>query len=179
MCASVVAFFAVQKFCGCSKVVEYDKDMKQLTVWYEGKHICTPKPDTKSMKNYFDTLPFKSSLRLTHTELKKDCMQFFLSTGQIDKAMEVACMLKDPHLIEKMHFLQLGGNISNYVEDIAVAFSCIGDIKKELEKYDKYFIWKYNCGKMNGGDTFIFKTSKHHLETALKMDPDKRPLSGK
>ena len=172
-------FFAVQKFCGCSKVVEYDKDTKQLTVWYEGKHICTPKPDTKSMKNYFDTLPFKSSLHLAHTELKNDCMRFFLSTGQIDKAMEVARMLKDPHLIEKMHFLQPGGNISNYAEDIAMAFSCIGDIKKELDRYDKYFIWKYNCSKMNGGDTFIFKTSKHHLETALKMDPDKHPLSGK
>ena len=105
-------FFAVQKFCGCSKVVEYDKDTKQLTVWYKGKHICTPKPDTKLMRNYFDTLPFKSSLRLTHTELKNNCMRFFLSTGQVDKAMEVAHMLKDPHLIEKMRFLQPGGNIS-------------------------------------------------------------------
>ena len=81
-------------------------------------------------------------------------------------------MLKDPHLIEKMRFLQPGCNISNYAEDIAVAFSCIGDIKKERDKYDKYFVWKYNCGKTNGGDTFIFKTSKHHLETVLKMDPE-------
>ena len=141
-------FFAVQKYCGCTKMVEYNNDTKELTMWYEGKHICTPKPDTKSMKNYFDTLPFKSSLWLTPTVLKNDCMQFFLSTGQIDKAMEVACMLKDP--IEKMCFKQLGGggNISNYAEDIAVAFSCVGDIKKELDKYDRYFTFHYFT---NGG----------------------------
>ena len=172
-------FFAVQKYCGCYKAIEYDKVTKEVSVWYIGEHICTPKPDTQAMKNYFDTLPFKSSMRLTHSELRNDCMRFFLSTGQVDKAMEVARMLKDPHLIEKMRFLEPGGNISDYAEDIAVAFSCIGDIKKELDKYDKYFVWKYNCGKTNGGDTFVFKTSKHHLETALKMDPTKRPLNGK
>ena len=172
-------FFAVQKYCGCYKAIEYNKETKEVSVWYIGEHICTPKPDTQKMKNYFDTLPFKSSMRLTHSELRNDCMRFFLSTGQVDKAMEVALMLKDPHLIEKMRFLEPGGNISDYAEDIAVAFSCIGDIKKELDKYDKYFVWKYNCGKTNGGDTFVFKTSKHHLETALKMDPTKRPLNGK
>ena len=69
MCESIVGFLLCRSF-----VVEYDKDTKQFTVWYKGKHVCTPKPDMKSMKNYFDTLLFKSILRLTHTELKNDCM---------------------------------------------------------------------------------------------------------
>ena len=55
-------FFAVQKYCGCYKVIEYDKVTKEVSVWYIGEHICTPKPDTQAMKNYFDTLPFKSSM---------------------------------------------------------------------------------------------------------------------
>ena len=55
----------------------------------------------------------------------------------------------------------------------------IGDIKAELDKWDKYYVWAYNCGKTNGGDTFVFKTSQHHLETGLKMDAEMRPLDGK
>ena len=172
-------YYAVQIHCGCKKIIEYDNDTKELTVWYEGEHNCTPKPDTKAKMNYLESLPLKSSLRLTYGEMKNDCMRYFLSSGQYEKAMEVALKLNDPHLIEKMRFIQPGGNISDYAEDIAVAFSCIGDIKKELDKWDKYYIWAYNCGKTNGGDTFVFKTSKHHLETALKMDGNMRPLNGK
>ena len=150
------SYYAVQIHCGCKKLVEYDIDAKELTVWYEGDHNCTPKPDMNAMKNFFNALPLKSSLRLTHTELRNDCMRYFMSTGQYDKAMEVALMLNNPQLIERMRFIQPGANISNYAEDLAVTFSCIDDIKKEMDKFDKYFIWAYNCGKTNGGDTYIY-----------------------
>ena len=102
-----------------------------------------------------------------------------MSRGEYEKAMEVAMNLNDPHLIEKMHFVTPGSNISNYAEDIAVVFGMIGEIKAALDKWDKYYIWSYNCGKTNGGDTYVFKTLQHHLETALKMDSNLRPLDGK
>ena len=55
----------------------------------------------------------------------------------------------------------------------------IADIKQEFDKYDKYLIYCIHCGKTSGGESHIFKTSKHHLETALKMDIKRTPLSGK
>ena len=95
-----------------------------------------------------------------------------MSRGEITKAMEVTMNMKDPHLVEHMRYMAPGTNISNYAEDIAVVFGMIGDIKAELDKWDKYYVWAYNCGKTNGGNTFVFKTSQHHLKTALKMDAE-------
>ena len=173
-------YYAVQIHCGCKKTADYNLDTKEITVFYEGEHNCTPKPDIKSKINFFENLPLRSSLRLTHTELRNDCMRYFVSKGEYDKAMEVALNLNDPHLIERMRYITPGSrNISNYAEDIAVVFGMIGEIKAALDKWDKYYIWAYNCGKTNGGDTYVFKTSQHHLETALKMDASIRPLNGK
>ena len=36
-----------------------------------------------------------------------------------------------------------------------------------------------NCGKTSNGDTYVFKTSRHHLEMALRMDASYKPLNGK
>ena len=95
-----------------------------------------------------------------------------MSRGEITKAMEVTMNMNDPHLVELMRYMAPGTNISNYAEDIAIVFGMIGDIKAELDKWDKYYVWAYNCGKTNGGNTFVFKMSQHHLETALKMDAE-------
>ena len=93
--------------------------------------------------------------------------------------MEVARLMDDDVLLEKMRYMRPGPMTSDYCEDIAVAFSNIADLKKETDKYDKFLIYKMNCGKTNGGPSYVFKTSKHHLETALKMDGTRRSIRGK
>ena len=37
-------YYAHKKYCGCLKVTEYDKDAGLLTIYHQGKHICTAKP---------------------------------------------------------------------------------------------------------------------------------------
>ena len=51
-------YYAIRVYCGCKKVTEYDFDTKEITVWYEGDHNCTPKPNVKSKINFFENLPF-------------------------------------------------------------------------------------------------------------------------
>ena len=172
-------YYAVQIFCGCRKVTEFDKEKNKLDVWYEGSHNCTPKPDMINKCNYFETLPLRRDLWLTPTELRNDCVRFFMTTKQYKKALEVACMLNNKDELERMRFLQPGGKATHYCSDIKEAFEIIKQLKKELDPLDKYWIYAFNCGETSSADSYVFKTSKHHLETALKMDPEHFPLSGK
>ena len=106
-------------------------------------------------------------------------MRFFFSEGNIEKAREVAMKLNDTMRLENLRYVTPGTQSKNYPEDIAVLFSLMDDIKQEFDKHDKYLIYCIHCGKTSGGESHIFKTSKHHLETALKMDIKQTPLSGK
>ena len=172
-------YYAVQIYCGCKKLTEYDPSTKELSVWYEGEHNCIPKPDVQTKQNFLKTLPLNVNLRLTPREMKNDCMRYFFTTGQIEKAMEVARLMDDNVLLEKMRYMKPGPMTSDYAEDIAVAFSNIADLKEETDKYDKFLIYRFNCGKTNGGSSFVFKTSRHHLDMALKMDPTRCTINGK
>ena len=172
-------YYATQIFCGCIKVTEYDPIKKELSVVYEGEHICTPKPDLITKRNFFEQLPVRRNLRLAPQEVRNDAMRYYFATGQWEKGFEVALHMKNPELIEKLRFVIPGDRLVNFPDDEAILFSNISDIKEEADKWDKFLIYKINCSKTNGGTSFVFKTSKHHLETAVKMDASQRPLRGK
>ena len=106
-------------------------------------------------------------------------MHFYFGQGNIVKAKEVAMAMNDTTCLEKMRYVTPGVKTTNHPEDIAVVFSLISDIKEEFDEYDKYLIYRIHCGKTSGGESYNFKTSKHHLETALKMDINQMPLNGK
>ena len=172
-------YYAVQIYCECFKVTEYNHNTKELDVWYKGKHICVLKPDVVNKRNFFEILPLNHNILHTPQEICNNCMHFFFSQGNIEKAQEVAMKFNDTTQLEKLWYVTPGTQSKNYPEDIAVLCSLIDDIKQEFDKYDKYLIYHIHCGKTSGGELHIFKTSKHHLETALKMDTKQTPLSGK
>ena len=61
--------YAVEIFCGCVKVTEYDYDTNELTIWYQGDHICVPKPDIMTKRNFFETLPLSWNICLMPQEI--------------------------------------------------------------------------------------------------------------
>ena len=93
-----------------------------------------------------------------------------MSAGEVDKAKEVTLLLDNHDELEKIRYLQPGGKKTHYCVTLATAFEVMGKIKKELNKVDKYLIWSMNCGKTSDGDTYVFKTSRHHLDMVLDMD---------
>ena len=105
-------------------------------------------------------------------------MCYYFATGEWEKGWEVALHMKNPELIEKLRFIIPGDKLINFPDDEVILFSNIADIKEEADKWDKYLIYKINCAKTNGGTSFVFKSSKHHMETAVKMDADQHPLQG-
>ena len=179
-CCHSCWYYAVHTHCDCKKVTEYNSETKELYVWYEGEHICMPKPNEQTKQNFFESLPLSCNLCLTPHDIRDDCMCYFLSRGNVEKVKEVALHLNNTEALEKLHYVTPGSSTSfRYPEDIAILFSHTADIKSETDKWDKYLIYHIHCGKTSSGGSYIFKMSKHHLETALKMDWNQWPLNGK
>ena len=51
--------------------------------------------------------------------------------------------------------------------------------EKEADTIDTNLIYALNCGAINAGPTYVFKTSRYVLDTAVKMDINRKPVKGK
>ena len=127
-------YYAVQIFCGCRKYTEFDKVTKHLDVWYEGKHNCVPKPDKLNKRNFFELLPLSRDLRSTPHEFRNDCVRYFVSIGEVEKAKEVALLLDNGDELEKMRYLLPDGKRTHYCPNLTVAFEVVKKIKNNLTK---------------------------------------------
>ena len=165
--------------CGALKNTEYDYETGTLTVWYEGKHNCIVKPDLETKENFLWNLPLDETLRATPRELKIDLIKMYLAEDNINKAVEISRLMDDNTIIEKMRYMTAAPLPTPLNEDIFEAFKNISTLKKTTDKKDKYLIYAMNCKEINGGESYVFKTSAHHLRTAYKMDPTKKTVRGK
>ena len=52
-------------------------------------------------------------------------------------------------------------------------------LKEDADKVDTNLIYAINCGAINSGPTYVFKTSWYALETAVKMDATCKTVRGK
>ena len=59
------------------------------------------------------------------------------------------------------------------------AFRNLAKIKEEADTIDTNLIYALNCGAINAGPTYVFKTSRYALDTAVKMDINRKPVKGK
>ena len=126
-------YYAVQIFCGCVKVTEYNYDTNELTVWYEGDHICTLKPDIMTKRNFFESLPLsRKHTANTTRKFEMIACAFYVGQGKILKAKEVAMAMNDTSRLEKMRYVTPGVQHTSNPEDIAVVFSLISNIKKQF-----------------------------------------------
>ena len=179
MCANHVATMLCGFIVVVKKLLSIIQLQKKLDVYYEGNHICTPKPDVLTKCNFFERLPIRRNLRLAPQEVRNDAMQYYFLTKQWEKGLEVALHMNDPALIEKLRYILPGHKKFNFPDDEAILFSNIADIKKQADKWDKFLIYKINCEKTNGGTSYVFKISEHHLEMVVKMDATQRTVRGK
>ena len=63
-------------------------------------------------------------------------------------------------------------------ENEANSFTNIVQLCKTTQKKDKILIYSMNCREINDKPSYVFKTSKHNLDLALSMDPDRKTVSG-
>ena len=89
---------------------------------------------------------------------------------KISEAIAVTQKMDDTSLLEKMRYMSKDADTCKGQEDDIEAFRNLKTLKEDADKIDTNLIYAMNCGVINSGPTYVFKTSWYTLETAVKMD---------
>ncbi len=100
ICKSCV-YYAKGIYCGCYKVTEFDLYQDKLIVYHKGSHICNVKFDASTRKQFIEEhLNFATHQK--PEELQFDIMSYYLSQGDMEKALKAARMLNDRKMVEQL-----------------------------------------------------------------------------
>ena len=166
-------YYVKREYCGALKALEYDETTSVLTVFHQGIHKCTLKPEIQSTLSWAKQEMVNRDLCKTPKEWKIDLMGYYLAKGEVEKSSEVAEKLNDPQVFDKLcYMVKEGGCKQSSKESTVDAFKNIRTLKETTDKKDLFNIYKINCSDINGEPSFVFKTSRKALELALKMDPN-------
>ena len=111
--------FVQRRQCNAQKVTEFDCQDNILTIYHQGKHTCTPKPDLDEQRQvaaekHKEMPPLNLELRNTPREFQIDLIGWYVATGQLDKARELAELLSHKCLLEQIKY----GDLDGIVHDI-------------------------------------------------------------
>ena len=87
--------------------------------------------------------------------------------------------MDDTSLLEKMRYMSKEANTCKGTEDDIEAFRNLKTLKQDADKVDTNLIYAMNCGEINSGETYVFKTSHYSLELATKMDATRKTVRGR
>ena len=105
--------------CNARKVTEFDCQDNILTIYHQGKHTCTPKPDFDEQRQVAaekckEMPPLNLEVRNTPREFQMDLIGWYVATGQLDKARELAELLSHKRFLEQIKY----GDLDGIVRDI-------------------------------------------------------------
>ena len=115
----------------------------------------------------------------TPAEARRQVIKNLLAKGKVAEAVRVSRKMDDTSLLEKMRYMSKEANTCKGIEDEVEAFKNLRTLRMDANKVDNYLIYKMNCGAINTGDTYIFKTSRYALEVEAKMDVNRKTTRGK
>ena len=98
-------YYAKREYCGALEALEYDQTTSVLTVFHQGIHKCTLKPEIQSTLNWAEEEMVNRDLCKTPKEWKIDLMGYYLAKGEVEKASEVAEKLNDPQVFDKLRYM--------------------------------------------------------------------------
>ena len=98
---------------------------------------------------------------------------------KISEAIAVTRKMDNTSLLKKMCYISKDADTCKGQEDDIEAFQNLKTLKEDADKVDTNLIYVMNCGAINSGPTYVFKTSQYALETAVKMDATCKTVRGK
>ena len=164
-------YVATRIYCGCVKVVEFNKNTEFLTYYHQGDHICAVKPNVKERRKALDTLPLPLTGFTKPVKYMKDIIYHHIDNEDYDTAIDVSDSLSQEDVIAQIKKLKKHPNRSIHRNDELDSFSHINHIQKSLLKSDKdrYLVYKWECRLMGHNASYVFKTSAISLKIAGMM----------
>ena len=172
-------YYVYRVYCGVRKIIEFDREANMMTVIYEGKHNCRPKPNRRKKLDEIRNITKNDSSVRTPADARRQVIKNLLAKGKVAEAVRVSRQMDDTSLLEKMRYMSKEANTCKGIEDEIEAFKNLRTLRLDANKVDNYLIYKMNCGAINTGDTYIFKTCRYALEVAAKMDINRITKHGK
>ena len=115
-------YFAARAHCGVKKLIEYDQSTKLMTIIYEGKHNCIPKPNLKKKENFLRNIIQKDKSACTPEEARHIIIKDLLAKGKLKQAVEMTREMDDTALLEKMCYASKDIKLTTGPEDEIEAF---------------------------------------------------------
>ena len=172
-------YYVYRAYCGVKKIIEYDREANMMTVIYDGEHNCRPKPNRRKKFDEIRNITKNDSSVRTPADARRQVIKNLLAKGRLAEAVRVSRQMDDTSLLEKMRYMSKEANTCKGIEDEVEAFKNLRTLRLDANKVDNYLIYKMNCGAINTGDTYIFKTCRYALEVAAKMDENRLTTRGK
>ena len=162
---------AERAYCGCIKVVEYDRDRQTLRYEHQGTHICLLKPNVQERRRALESLPIPMSGSTKAKTFMQDCVRHMFENGQVKEAFKLCDDVCEADVVAKIKQLRDYPNKSVNRQDIIDSFGHIAHFQDSIinSDHDKYLLWKWECKELNGKGTYVFKTSELSIQIALKM----------
>ena len=162
---------AACEYCGCVKVVEFDKNTEILTYYHQGNHICSVKPNVCERRKSLENLPIPITGYTKPTKYMKECMQYYIDQEDNDVGFDVSELVCQDDVIAQIKKMKKHPNRQLHCSDVLESFSHINWIQQSLLKSDKdkYLIYKWECMLMGGKASYVFKTSGVSVKIAAMM----------
>ena len=152
--------------CKARKLIEYNYSTKCLYVYHIGTHSCKPSPLDVEVRSQVKERIETMDGRMKPRELQMHRIAVNLANRWDWEGAETeATMFQD-----RPHIRKVQREIVGITFPDGDSFDAVGDLKRKTDQRDPFFIYKANNGKLNGGQDWVFKTSKLMVQIGLDMD---------
>ena len=153
--------------CMCRKYTEYSKKEKYLKIYHVGNHTCAMRRNYKQIAHELNQI-IKQDPSLGPRKAANKLMSQAMVDGDMERLDELAQQFTN---IDKYKYLKKKYNVEH--DDLPDdEFVTLIDLKKLLDKKDKFLIYELNARHHNNRYPFVFKSSKFAAEVMLQMDQD-------
>lgn len=160
---------AIHLQCPASKVWEFDDSNGSVVVYHHGVHTCVPNVQRVMSKEIQDDAAskFKAAKKLgPRAYASSQIIQAVEKGKSIDEVLDLAEDVA-PEKISRVK-----DKVKKSMNPMGHSFDALAKYKATTDKLDKFLIYKAQNGGLNGGPSYVFKTSEAQLQMALDMDRD-------
>ena len=155
--------------CGCKKLIEYEPQTSEVTVYHIGNHKCWPKVDTRTQSNEIRKKIGENKLKGSAKEVAISQITKFIDGGDMDGARKECNTWVDRCAVEReLQYSKPSHGIDNN------SFDAVGIVKRKTDQGDPYYIYEIGNCNYTTEDVcdYVFKTSRRMAEIAISMDQD-------
>ena len=148
---------------------EFDDSNGTVVVYHHGVHTCVPNAQRVMSKEIQDDAAskFKAAKKLgPRAYASSEIIQAVEEGKSIDEVLDLAEDVA-PEKISRVK-----DKVKKSMNPMGHSFDALAKYKATTDKLDKFLIYKVQNGGLNGGPSYVFKTSEAQLHMALDMDRD-------